>query len=28
MKKTLRIDEVTLRDAKKAGGALTDTETV
>jgi Bacterial antitoxin of type II TA system, VapB len=28
MKKTLRIDEVTLRDAKKACGAVTDTETV
>jgi hypothetical protein len=28
MKKTLHIDEVTLRDAKKACGASTDTETV
>ena len=28
MKKTLQIDEVTLREAKKACGALTDTETV
>jgi hypothetical protein len=28
MKKTLDIDEVTLRDAKKACGAATDTETV
>jgi hypothetical protein len=28
MKKTLHIDEVTLRDAKKACGAVTDTETV
>lgn len=28
MKKTLHIDEVTLRDAKKACGAATDTETV
>jgi hypothetical protein len=28
MKKTLHIDEVTLRNAKKACGALTDTETV
>ena len=28
MKKTLHIDDVTLRDAKKACGAATDTETV
>ena len=28
MKKTLHIDEVTLRDAKKACGAATDTQTV
>jgi hypothetical protein len=28
MKKTLHIDEVTLRDAEKACGAATDTETV
>lgn len=28
MKKTLHIDEATLRDAKKACGASTDTETV
>ena len=28
MKKTLHIDEVTLRDAKKACGASTDAETV
>jgi hypothetical protein len=28
MKKTLNIDEVTLRDAKRACGAATDTETV
>jgi len=28
MKKTLHIDEATLRDAKKACGAATDTETV
>jgi hypothetical protein len=28
MKKTLHIDEITLRDAKKACGAATDTETV
>jgi len=28
MKKTLHIDEVTLRDAKNACGAATDTETV
>jgi hypothetical protein len=28
MKKTLHIDEVTLRDAKKACGASTDTATV
>lgn len=28
MKKTLHIDEVTLRDARKACGAPTDTETV
>lgn len=28
MKKTLHIDEATLRDAKKACGAVTDTETV
>jgi hypothetical protein len=28
MKKTLHIDEVTLRDAKKACGAATDTEAV
>ncbi len=28
MKKTLHIDETTLRDAKKACGAATDTETV
>jgi hypothetical protein len=28
MKTTLHIDEVTLRDAKKACGAVTDTETV
>jgi hypothetical protein len=28
MKKTLHIDETTLRDAKKACGASTDTETV
>ena len=28
MKKTLHIDEITLRDAKKACGASTDTETV
>jgi len=28
MKKTLHIDEVTLREAKKACGATTDTETV
>jgi hypothetical protein len=28
MKKTMHIDEATLRDAKKACGASTDTETV
>jgi alkylhydroperoxidase family enzyme len=28
MKKTLHIDEVTLREAKRSCGALTDTETV
>jgi hypothetical protein len=28
MKKSLRIDEATLRDAKKACGAVTDTEAV
>ena len=28
MKKTLHIDELTLRDAKKACGVTTDTETV
>jgi len=28
IKKTLHIDEITLRDAKKACGAVTDTETV
>lgn len=28
MKKTLHIDEATLRDARKASGAGTDTETV